>query len=469
MPPGSLEEISAAIQGQVMASTAVRTWTGCVRIDSRQIQPGDAFLALPGRHHDGHEFVAAAFTSGAAFAIVHHDRHQPEIGPQLIVPDPRQALVDLARWHRRLLETLIIGVTGSVGKTTTRELIHTVLSGSFQGMRSEKNYNNEIGLPLSLLGIQPEHEFAVLELGAARVGDISSLTDICSPEVGVITAIGPAHLATFGSLEGVMQAKGELLESLPANGFAVLSGDCPQQRAMANRANCRRIFVGEGADNNLTATRIEQTASGWKFQVDGQEYHLQIAGRHNVKNALAAIAIGLEIGIAANLLAERLEQFVPMAGRSEVRQIGSWSVIDDTYNASPLAFHAALHTLDELSRPSQARRIVIAGDMLELGITAQAEHRRLGEHIGRLKIDRLIVTGDHADDVALGAISCGLPSHSIAAASDWDTLLFMLECWLEPSDRILVKGSRGMRMERIVEWLQHEAETERRASWKKCA
>lgn len=469
MSTRSIEDIVAAINGRLVLTDAPRPWSGHVRIDSREIQPGDIFVALAGRRHDGHEFVASALAAGAAFAIVRADRHLPAVGPQLLVQDPQIALADLAQWHRRQLDALIIGVTGSVGKTTTREMIHTLLCGSYHGVRSEKNYNNEIGLPLCLLGIEPDHEFAVLELGAARIGDVAHLARLALPEVGVITAIGPAHLATFGSLEGIMQGKGELLEALPTGGFAVLSGDCPRLRTMASRARCRTIFVGEDAGNHLRVSRIERTEAGWRFRVDGQDYRLPLSGRHNIRNALCAVAIGLEIGLSGGILADRLAQFVPIAGRNHVRQIGAWQVIDDAYNASPLAFHAALDTLVELRPVARSRRIVVAGDMLELGAAAQEEHRRLGERAGQLEIDRLIVTGEHADDVASGAISAGMPSHSIAAATEWEILLFMLECWLEPGDAILVKGSRGMRMERVVEWLEQAAGAEHRGDRKKCA
>ncbi len=453
MWPGSLEEMAAAVGGQLRDTASRQPATGRLRIDSREVEPGDVFLALPGAKHDGHDFAADALQRGAALAIVRADRHQSLTGPKLMVADTQQALRDLAVWHRRRMEAMVIGVTGSVGKTTTREMIHTALSGPHFGVRSRKNFNNEIGLPLSLLEIQSDHEFAVLELGAARIGDIAQLAEVAQPEIGVITAIGSAHLATFGSVEGIMQGKGELLETLPPGGFAVLPGDCEKLRSMARRVKHRVIFVGEHAKDAWRATDIEQTSDGLRFRFDGQTYHLQVVGRHHVTNALCALAIGREIGIPGTVLAEGLAGFTPIAGRSQVRHIGPWSVIDDTYNASPQAFAAALATLMEIPTPATGKRIVVAGDMLELGSAATFEHHQLGAQIGRLKIDRLLVTGDHADDVAGGAMSAGLSSHHIAAAGDWDTLLFLLECWLDPGDVILVKGSRGMRMERVIDWM----------------
>ncbi len=469
MLPGSLEDIAAAVHGRLLDVEGRRAWTGRLRIDSREVGAGDVFLALPGTKHDGHDFASEALANGAALAIIRRDCHLPISGPKLLVADTNQALSDLADWHRQRTDALIIGVTGSVGKTTTREMIHAALSGQHQGVRSRKNFNNEIGLPLSLLDIQADHEFAVLELGASRIGDIAQLTELARPEVGVITAIGSAHLATFGSEAGIMQGKGELLEALPSGGFAVLPGDCVKLRSMAGRAKCRVVFVGEEVKNSLRVSGIERTDFGLKFRLDGQIYQIPVAGRHNISNALCALGIGREIGISGSILSDSLAEFSPVAGRTHVRQIGPWSVIDDTYNASPQAFAAALQTLSELPSSTAARRIVVAGDMLELGAAARHEHRRLGEQIGRLGIGRLLVTGDHADDVAHGAISAGLSSHHIAAAKDWDTLLFLLECWLEPGDAILVKGSRGMRMERVIDWMMNAALNSGAALRLKCA
>jgi len=453
MQPPSFEEIAQAVHGRLECRISHAVWTGRVQIDSREIQPGDIFVALPGAQRDGHEFVSAAWALGATLAIVRDDQITPGFGPRLVVADPQAALATFAKWHRQCSDALVIGVTGSAGKTTTRELIFAALSGQFQGMRSRKNYNNELGLPLSLLDLQAEHEFAVLEMGAARVGEIAQLADIALPEVGVITSIGSAHWETFGGTAGILQGKGELLDALPAGGFAVLPGDCPQLRSLTGRARCRVIHVGELADNSLRATRCEQTDFGLRFRVDHQDYEIPVTGKHNLTNALCAIAIGREIGIPSGVLAESLAEFQPVAGRCQLRRIGSWTVLDDTYNASPPAFKAALATLSELPRSESGRRIVITGDMLELGDVAHEEHHQLGIQIGQRSIDRLIAMGRYADDVAAGALAAGMPTHRIAIPATWNTLELLLDCWLEPNDLVLVKGSRGMKMERVIDWL----------------
>lgn len=469
MHPASLEDIARAVHGRLICRSPGTHWTGGLRIDSREVQPGDVFLALPGASRNGHEFVSAAWALGAVLAIVREDQATPQFGPRLVVADTAQALIDLATWHRRKTEALVVGVTGSAGKTTTREMIFAALSGQYHGTRSRKNFNNEIGLPLSLLDLRAEHEFVVLELGASRIGDIARLAELSQPEIGVITSIGAAHLETFDGVEGILQGKGELLDALPAGGFAVLPGDCPQLRSLAPRAKCRVIHVGESISNHLRATSHVRTDFGLRFRVDGQIYDVPVLGRHNLTNALCAIAIGREIGIPSVLLADSLAGFRPVSGRCQVRSIGPWTVVDDTYNASPPAFAAALATLVETPLESPGRRFVVAGDMLELGAASFDEHRRLGEQIGAMQIDRLISIGKYADDVAAGAISSGMPPHAIATASSLETLQLVLECWLEPNDLLLIKGSRGMKMERIVEWLTRAAGVKPEMPRLKCA
>ena len=228
-----------------------------ISIDSRDIQRGDVFWALKGEIHDGHDFVSQALEQEAILCVISAGRAESTAGPMLIVDETLAALGRFASWHRSQIDSLIIGVTGSVGKTTTRELIYAALGSHFCGIRSRSNFNNQIGLPLSLLALEDRHEFAVLEMGASAIGDIQALCEMALPEVGVITAIGPAHLRTFGSLAAIIQTKGELLEQLPSTGFAVLPGDDLILRQIADRAPCPVIFVGQGDDNQIRATRVE--------------------------------------------------------------------------------------------------------------------------------------------------------------------------------------------------------------------
>jgi UDP-N-acetylmuramoyl-tripeptide--D-alanyl-D-alanine ligase len=430
-----------------------------ISTDSREIEPGDIFWALQGEHHHGHDFVSQAQDKQAQLSVVATSQADAVAGPVLIVDDTLAALGQFAKWHRNQLDPLVIGVTGSVGKTTTRELIFAALSGPFSGIRSRKNFNNLIGLPLSLLDLEPSHEFAVMEMGASAQGDIEQLCHIALPEIGVITAIGPAHLQSFGSLDQIIKTKGELLEQLPSTGFAVMPGDEDVLRNMSGRAGCPVIFVGQHEHNPIRATNIQADPDRLRFHCQGHPFILRINGRHLIPNVLCAIAIGLELGIPIERLAEGLSQFVPAAGRGKRVQIGSWTIVDDTYNASPLSVAASCRMLRELPLTAQGQRMLILGDMRELGETAVREHERIGKLAAELQIDRLLVCGEFANDLARGARQNGMQSHQIAAAPDLETLLAVLDCWLEPDDLLLIKGSRSTRMERVLDWLKIRAES----------
>ncbi|MBS0205210.1 MAG: UDP-N-acetylmuramoyl-tripeptide--D-alanyl-D-alanine ligase [Planctomycetes bacterium] len=456
----SLIDLMHATGGHLTVGASPGQVIDRISTDSRTLQPGSVFWALRGETHDGHAYISQAMERGAALCVANASHLPVPTGPTLLVKDTGTALMDLARWYRGTLDALVIGLTGSVGKTTTRDLIHVALAAEFEGIRSRKNFNNTIGLPLSLLEADHRHEFILLEMGASRIGDIAELVDVAAPEVGVVTAIGPAHLESFHNLQGIIQGKGELLEGLPPTGFAVLPGDDPILRQMADRAPCPVIFVGEGDDNHLQAKRVRATFEGLQFRVDGVEFSVPVCGRHHLSNALCAIAIAREIGIRLPTVAQGLERFEPIEGRTRLKKIGSWTVIDDTYNASPLSVAAACRMLPDLELPGLGRRILVLGDMRELGGTADLEHRRIGELAAQLKIDLVVACGNHAEHVAQGAEASGMDPHCIAAASDLETMKAVLDCWLEPGDVILVKGSRATRMERIVEWLGERAAIE---------
>ena len=458
----SVQDVMQATVGRPSVGISLDHPVSRISIDSRTLLPGDVFWCLTGERHDGHDFIPQALERGAAFCVASSSHSATHHGPLVLVHDTHQALMDLARWYRSTLDALVIGVTGSVGKTTTRELIHFALSAEFEGIRSRKNFNNTIGLPLCLLDVGHHHEFVVVEMGAARIGDIAELAKVAIPEVGVITSIGPAHLESFGSVDGVIQGKGELLESLPPTGFAVLPGDDPVIRQMADRAPCPVLFVGEGDDNQLRARNVRVSHDGLQFRVEGFDFLIPVCGRHHLTNALCAIAIAREIGVRYQSVAQGLARFEPIEGRSQIRNFGQWTVIDDTYNASPLSVAAACRMLLDMELPGLGRRIAVLGDMRELGSIAVTEHQKIGSLAAELKIDLVLACGVYADEVARGAEQAGMNRHRIAAAPDLETTKAVLDCWLEPGDVILVKGSRATRMERVVEWLRERAAVEDR-------
>ena len=460
----SLTSLAAATRGQLIGCQNANLGVGRVVIDSRLTAPGDLFWALRGEHHDGHEFLMEAHLRGASAAVVQGARlaqiqaalqngsGHDSVLPLVVVEDTLAALADYARWHRSRQEGLVVGVTGSFGKTTTREMIHAVLSASFQGVRSLKNYNNHIGLPLSLLELDHTHEFAVLEMGASAVGEIAMLAEIAQPEIGVITGIGLAHVEGFGSPERIVQGKGELLEALPASGFAVLPGDDPVTHRMAIRAGCPALFVGESPDNHVRASNVRQTNQRLIFEVDQFEYWVPVVGRHFLTASLTALAIAREIGMSPSQIAAGFENFQAAPGRCQVHRIGPWTVIDDSYNANPASMRAACETLRDWEGAN--KRLLITGDMLELGAHAEQSHIELGRIATEVGVDGLLAFGEQAEQVIRGALLAGMRPSRLAQCDHFEILLTVLDCVLEPGDVLLVKGSRGMRMERVIEWLR---------------
>lgn len=452
-------ELLAAIRAATAGITGDHFAVPGVSVDSRTLQPGELFWALRGSKHDGHDYVADAVRRGAIACVV--DRHSAAklTGPLVIVDDTLRALGDFARWYRQQWEALIIGVTGSVGKTTTREMIHAVLSVRHRGLQSQRNFNNEIGLPLSLLELGAADEFGVFEMGAARIGDIRALCEIACPEIGVITRIGKAHLETFGSLASIYQGKGELLDALPASGFAVVAGDDEVLRVRAAGAACPVVFVGENPGNQVRATDIEFQPGELRFTVDRRTYELPVPARHYLISALCALAVAREIGMEPGAIAEGFSRFVGQPGRCMVEQAGACTIIDDTYNANPLSMQAACLCLRDW--PGQGHKLLIVGDMLELGGETQQSHQELGACVAATSVDRLLAFGDNAGEVSQGALHAGMRPHLVANCRELDSLLTVLDCWLEPGDVVLVKGSRGMRMERVVQWLKQRGSESR--------
>jgi UDP-N-acetylmuramoyl-tripeptide--D-alanyl-D-alanine ligase len=453
----SLQDLATATGGRLESANPR---AACARIstDSREIQPGDVFWALSGERFDGHDFIDDALKRGAQLAVCRRDRAARRAFPRLIVDDTLAALGRLAHWCRGRQEALVVAVTGSVGKTTTKDLIHAALGRQFHGMCSPGNFNNAVGLPKSLLAIERAHEYAILELGASREGEIRELAALAAPEIGAITAIGKSHLASFGSLEAIVRAKGELLEALPSGGFAILPGDDPVTAALASRAACRVVLVGERPHNDVRAEGVACTGRELSFFVGADRFTIPFAGRHLLTNALIAVAIAREIGVSSEMIAAGLREFVPAKGRCHWLACGPWTVIDDTYNANPLSVRAACRYLAAAPGLTRSRRYLVLGDMLELGSEAAAEHVAIGRDAASLPIDGVLALGDFAADVARGANLGGMRIGRIVASRQLEVLLTVLDCWLEPGDIVLVKGSRGMAMERVVEWLQHSAQ-----------
>jgi UDP-N-acetylmuramoyl-tripeptide--D-alanyl-D-alanine ligase len=451
-----ISDLIAATHGRAVGTGDPRAGFERIETDSRKVRSGDVFWALSGRHFDGHDFLSEAVARGAVLCVVDAVKLAGRQPPAVVVDDTLRALRDFATWYRGTLDTLVIAVTGSVGKTTTRNMLCAALGARFQGVQSPQNYNNHIGVPLSLCLLHPRHEFAAIELAASRVGEIAELAAIAHPEIGVVTAIGPAHLDEFGTIDHIARAKGELLEALPETGFAVINGDDDRVRGIAGRASCRVLTAGERANNDVVARRIEIGNDCLRFQVDRSRFTVHAAGRHHLTAAVLTVAVAREVGMDDSEIAAGLQEFRPVAGRCQVVSIGDWTVIDDTYNASPRSMQAACELLRDWH--GAQHRLLVAGDMLALGPETMGYHRELGALAARCGVDRLVAVGAQAATVATSAMQAGMDAGCLGACHDLETVAVLLDCWLESGDVVLIKGSRGMQMERVVERLRQMAD-----------
>jgi len=457
----TLAEVQRAVEGRcrlhgLATDRASRVPVRRVVIDSREVRTGDVFWALRGRQQDGSGFVSDAFDRGAAGAICAPGADVPPSNRwTLEVEDTLAALWSLAAHQRQRFDGTLVAVTGSVGKTTTRNMIHTVLGGSLDGVSSPRNYNNHIGLPLGLLGLDESLDYGVFELGASARGEIAQLAELCRPQVGVITRLGDAHLAGFGGHAQVAAAKMELVAALPADGLAVLNGDDARLRRAAADVEVPVKWVGRDADNDLVATHVRSRNGMLSFRVAGQSLRVPVWGRHYLHAALSAVAVGRWLGLRDAAIAEALANFEQPTMRCQVVRAGGVTVINDAYNASPVAMQAALELLRDFE--TKGRRIVVCGDMLELGTYSEQLHRQLGEEVVTLcGADALVVCGQYAEPVVRGAIDTGMRADR-AVAFRWpdEAAVWLLE-HLRNGDVVLVKGSRALEMERIVQRLTEE-------------
>jgi len=449
----TLDDLQQATGGSLQAAIeATCAPLGRVVTDSRQITPGDVFWALAGPNHDGADFAPEAIARGARGVVSARPLPVPKDRWLLCVDHGLGALASWARWHRDRFRGTVIAVTGSVGKTTTRQMIHTVLGSRFHGTASPHNFNNHVGVPLSMLQMEPDHDYAVLELAASRAGQIAALAELCRPSLGVVTHVGDAHLGGFGSRQAIADAKAELLQALPEEGHAIL-GEDPWLRRLARRCRTGITVVGRGAQCGLVAEAIQCGGGMLRFRVGQTPFRVPVWGRHHLTAALSAVAVGRRFGLEWKTIARALADFNPVPMRCQVTEVRGATIINDAYNASPMAMTAALELLRDFD--ARGRRIVVCGDMNELGEEASELHRRLGDQMVSLcGADLLFACGQHAPYVVAGARAAGMPAaRSILCAAAEDALPRLAQTVI-PGDVVLVKGSRTLEMERIVEALR---------------
>ncbi len=442
----TLREAAQWCGGRVEEKYADRTFFGASN-DSRKIQPGELFVVLKGER-DGHDYIPAAMERGAAAVL---GSRQVGDYPMILVEDTRKALGDIARQERLRLNMKVVAVTGSVGKSTTKEMIACVLDGTYRVGKTPANHNNDIGMPMALLAMPEDTEVSVLEMGMNHFREIAYLASIGRPDVAVITNIGTMHIEHLGSMQGILQAKLEILEGMQENGRIILNGD---DQLLWNRHKLypvhTRYFGIQNPECDVLGSDISQQDGILSFQVHSGSLtfpaELSLEGEHYVPDALAAISVGLEMGVDAAKIQERLSRFRNMAGRQEILEIRGCTVIKDCYNAGPESMAAALNVLGH----KPGRHIAVLGDMLELGVCTQAEHYRIGR-IAAEKADVLMAYGPNAPRVIGGAITGGMNDRCAKAYDDQKKLAEALGRIARPGDVILVKGSRGMHMERVLD------------------
>lgn len=442
-----------------------------VSIDSREELAGKLFFAIRGETHDGHDFAGAAARAGARALLV--DRAIPmdtlprQVGV-LLVKNTRAALAQLAAHYRQTFsQTLVVAVTGSAGKTTTRQLIHSTLRHSMPGIASPKSFNNDIGVPLTLLAVQPSHRYVVVEVGINAIGEMKPLADIVRPDVVVITNVGESHLEGLGDVHTVAREKLELARTLRPKGVAFLHADSSALRdglMKSDFAIPEVIWFGEAAHSDVRLVWRQQT-SGHRQTLslaDGSSFPLSLAGRHNAVNALAAIAIARRLGVSDDRIAHGLEHADSMPMRLQLESLGALTILNDAYNANPQSMLAGIDTFIECT-PSATRRVFVLGDMLELGDTGPMLHERLGRELAhRITSDRTLV-------VAVGPLMSGSMIPSLLGAQSQvkthvcssmsDATARTIASMLQSGDAILIKGSRSMQLERLLEVIRCESST----------
>ncbi len=456
MRPRSLEEIARAVGGRVDGAN-VESMTRVVT-DSRADLAGALFVALPGEHHDGHGFVEASFEAGAAAAMI--SRGEGWAGPVVRVADVGEALLALAAAERAAFPGPVVGITGSTGKTTTKDLTAAVVASRFRVHSSPRSFNTEVGVPLTILNAPDGTETLVLEMGSRGIGHVAMLCRAARPTVGVVTNVGPAHLEMFRSLETVARAKAELVQSLPENGFAVLNADDPVVSRFGEHTSARVMLYGTSDEADVVARDVALDADAraaftlaWRDEEGRVE--LAVPGEHMVPNALAAAGAGIALGVTVAECASALKGATVSGWRMDVRdRADGVRVVNDAYNANPTSMAAALKAARWMAR--DRRCVAVLGEMAELGEAAIEEHDRIGEQVARLGIEELVTIGELGRTIARGATREGVEPGHVRECDTVDEALAALRELVRPGDVVLVKASRVMGLERLVAALLEE-------------
>lgn len=455
----SLKQIAEMVSAHNDSSLFAETSIAGVSIDSRKVEKGNLFIPFKGEHSDGHKYVEESISRGAAAALWQKDvPNPPEHLPILIVDDCLVALQELARNYRKQLPVKVVGITGSNGKTTTKDMTAGILSAQFKVQKTEGNYNNHIGLPLTVLGLQEDTEIAVLEMGMSGRGEIEFLTRLACPDAVVITNIGESHLLDLGSREGIAEAKLEILQGLKEEGLAILHGDEPllMERIQRYKGNVQVQTFGRTETNDFYPTEITQLENGNRFKINASNtaFELPVLGTHNILNALASMLVANYFSIPFEKMNAGFANIKLTNMRMELveGQQGE-KIINDAYNASPTSMMAAIELVSNLQ--GYDRKILVLGDMLELGPEEEQYHQQIGKALDADKVDLLFTYGKLGGHIAKGARTV-LGEERVFAYTDKDALIQKLTQHVNKNTLILVKASRGMKLEEIVTALQNK-------------
>ena len=455
MEPLLVKEIVQAVGGELLRGEPCE-WVSGANTDTRQIKAGDVFFALKGEQADGHIYVRNAIHGGASAVVVSDPSAVPSDAEVAVigVGDTLWALGDCAAWYRRRFDVPVIGVTGSVGKTTTKEMLASILERRWRVLRNPVNYNNEIGVPLTLLELDRGHEGAVIEMAMRGLGEIRRLAAIARPKIGVITNVGISHIERLGSQGAIADAKAELLDELPPNGLAVLNAEDGYYRLMSERFSGRVISFGSCDIADVRAEKLRTLKDGRSrfllvYQSESAEVTMPCIGRHNVYNALAAAGAAVGMGLDLATIREGLEGCPSSPMRMElVEAEGGFAILNDSYNAGPASVIAALKALEDLN--GYGRKIAVLGDMLELGDYAAKAHADIGSAVMESGVAMLVTVGGLAKGIAEGARASGFPLDDVHCCGDSSEAAEYVAGIIAAGDVVLVKGSRAMKMEEIV-------------------
>ncbi len=475
----TVEELREIVGARVLAGEGIGGPKHRIRrisLDTRALRPGDLFLALRGDRFDGHDFVATALSRGAVGAVVldSYDvsrlvtKRGSKRSQSLIlgVGDPLYAYQQLAAYHRNRFDMPVVAVTGSNGKTTTKEMVASVLAHRWKILKTEGNLNNRVGVPQTILHLNDRHKGAVIEMGVDNIGQTTRLCEIAQPTIGIITNIGPDHLEFFGTMEVSAQAKAELLDLLPRDGAAILNADDPYYDYLAARARCRVVSFGVSSKADVRAMDVKSDGRNgtlFRLLLPGSARHtvthIRVPGEHNVINALAAAAVGSILGLSGGAIAQGLSHFRPASMRSQVLVNQGVKVIVDCYNANPASMKAAVQLLAQTG--AKRKTIAVLGDMLELGPNTDRMHEEVGEFLARQGIDLLVACGVLGRSLAKGAKQAGLDQSRILEVPDARAAAAAVKKVVKPGDAVLIKASRGMRLELVVDALQRTKRTKK--------